>query len=82
MNMGSKLSFVLQVGAENPDEFRIKSINKKPLPIAEGFWNNQSIVLDNNLLVLQNVGCQMNNNCLENERKLLKFNGIEWKVMN
>ncbi len=60
----------------------IKKINWKTLPVAEGFWNNNAFVQDGSLYALQNVPSNSVNSCIENDRKILQFNGGEWKILN
>lgn len=77
-NQGSKLTFVLSVNEKDPNAAMIKCINWKPLMEAEGFWNNTAVVMDNQVFALQNVPCYNTNNCLENDRLIISFNGKDW----
>ena len=70
-NVAQKLTYVLAVDEKDDNNHTIKCINWKPLPVAEGFWNNSSYVMDNCVYALQNVPCYNTNNCLENDRKIL-----------
>jgi len=62
---------------------RIIAINQKPLPLKEGFWNGQVIHHDGSLYALQNdqLG-QFSYGSSVSSRKILRFGGGEWKVLN
>lgn len=52
----------------------IKAINERPLPFAEGFWNNNPVIFDSELYCLQNIPNKNNPNIVFNDRRrLLKF---------
>lgn len=59
----------------------IHSVNSKPLPFSEAFWNAQTVIHDGTLYVLQNVSGESEDSCLEDERLVLSFNGREWKIV-
>ncbi len=52
----------------------------KNLPLAEGFWNPQSVVYNGALYAIQNVDGEAENDCLEEKRNLLIFNGKHWST--
>jgi hypothetical protein len=54
----------------------------KNIPIAEGFWNPQSIGFKGNIYALQNVDGYDEHDCLEDRRNLLIFNGKNWSMYN
>ena len=61
----------------------ICGINKKPLPFAEAFWNNNPIIQGQTLLALQNISNEFENDvCYEGKRRVLSFNSHEWKALN
>jgi hypothetical protein len=62
--------------------YRIRDINLKPLPLAEGFWNNTPVVFNRKLYCLQNVADANTNNCLEDKRNILVFNGRLWRFFD
>jgi hypothetical protein len=59
----------------------IKDINIYPLPFAEGFWNNIPVLHKKHVFVLQNISYN-NDECSENERRILIFDGLGWKVVS
>ena len=75
-----------QINENDPDpdnRYCITGINKKPLPYAEAFWNNQPIIFGQMLLSLQNIPNEYENDvCYEGKRKVLQFNSHEWKALN
>jgi hypothetical protein len=68
------------IDKKEENEFFIKYINLKNLPIAEGFWSPQSVVLNGNIYVLQNVDGEAETDCMEDKRNLLIFNGKNWSI--
>jgi hypothetical protein len=46
------------------NEFFIKYVNLKNLPLAEGFWNPQSVIHNGVIYVLQNVDGEAETDCL------------------
>lgn len=78
LNIGQKQTFIIRVDTTGT---YIKDINTYPLPFAEGFWNNTPIIQNKLVFVLQNVS-QGQDQCLENYRKILVFDGIGWKCLN
>ena len=65
------------------EEYIIDSINEKELPISEGFWNNNPIIFAGRVLAMQNVcnNQNQNDNCLENERRVLMFDSKDWYIV-
>ena len=63
---------------------KIKCINDYPLPVAEGFWNNQVILYNRKLYCLQNVQNEKNNNIVYlDRRRMLEFESNEgWRMLN
>lgn len=53
----------------NETVFSIKNIGVYPLPYAEGFWDNNPILLNNQVIALQNVSDQDGVNLVLDERK-------------
>jgi hypothetical protein len=51
------------------------------LPYGEGFWNNNPIIQNKVVFALQNLGTRDKEDCIENDRRILSFNGLEWKVI-
>jgi hypothetical protein len=65
-----------------PDRIHVvHSVNVKPLPFSEAFWNAQTVIHEGSLFVLQNVSGESEDSCLEDERLVLGFNGREWKLV-
>ena len=62
-NFAQKLTYIFSV---DEDSYTIRFINSKPLLMAEGFWNNNAVIINNSIFALQNVPCSNTNNCLEN----------------
>lgn len=83
-NTGSDQTFILNYDHNNlnDDNTMIKSVNEKILPFAEGFWNNQCIIYERSIFALQNISHEKNDDCLEDRRRILMFNGKEWKNLN
>lgn len=52
----------------------------KNLPLAQGFWNPQGIIHDGLIYALQNVDGEEDNDCLEDKRNILIFNGKYWST--
>ena len=77
-NSGQKQTYILRI---EPTGASIKDINAHPLPYAEGFWNNTPIIQNKLVFALQNVS-QGQDECLDDERKLLVFDGLGWKCLN
>ena len=50
------------------------------MPLAEGFWNPQSVIYNSSVYALQNVDGEDENDCLEDKRNVLIFNGKYWTV--
>ena len=63
---------------------KIKDINEYPLPVAEGFWNNQVFVNNKKLYCLQNVQNEKNNSVVYlDRRRALEFESNEgWRMLN
>ena len=80
-NESSNLSFVLTSESDERNEldFIIKWINYKPLLEAEGFWNNTPLIMYKKIWALQNISNDRNDDCLENERKVVCFNSYGWR---
>jgi hypothetical protein len=77
-NLGQKQTYILRV---DPTGTYIKDVNTYPLPFAEGFWNNIPIIQNKLVFALQNVS-QGQDECIENYRKILVFDGQGWKCLN
>ena len=72
----------LEQGKWEPSE-KIVAINQKPLPLKEGFWNNQIIIHKGDFYCTQNI--KLNDifyGSAINQRKILRFSDNEWKVLN
>jgi hypothetical protein len=52
-----------------------------PLPTAEGFWNNTPIIHNKTVYALQNLSTSRDD-CIENDRKILAFEGRGWRALN
>ena len=80
-NESSNLSFILTSESDERNEmdFIIKWINYKPLIDAEGFWNNTPLIVYKKIWALQNVSNDRNDDCLENERRVVCFNSNGWR---
>lgn len=84
-NSGSNQSFLFTFDHNNSDEddnVTIRNVNDKLLPYGEGFWNNQALVYERQVYALQNISHDKNEDCLEDKRRILMFNGLEWKSYN
>jgi len=86
----SNASFVLHIdndykkGEENPHSYSIREFNTYPLPVAEGFWNNQVIVADSSLYALQNIQNEKDVSIVYlDRRRILRFNPqTAWTTLN
>jgi hypothetical protein len=78
-NEGQKQTYILKV--DSPDKCTIKDINTYPLPFAEGFWNNTPIIQSKLVFALQNVSMGQEE-CIEDLRRILVFDGSYWKCLN
>ena len=80
------MSFVLErtyaliPDSKEDNEYYIKYVNQKNPPIAEGFWNQQGIVHNGMIYCLQNVDGEEENDCLEDRKNILIFNGKTWST--
>ncbi|KRX01533.1 hypothetical protein PPERSA_01436 [Pseudocohnilembus persalinus] len=81
-NYSSRQCFLFQVDENNDGNCAIKCINWKPLPVQEGFWNNQAFVWRGVLYAQQNVTSENQIDCKQNERHVLGFQGDDWLVLN
>jgi hypothetical protein len=63
---------------------KIKGLNEYPLPIPEGFWNNQVVINNKKLYALQNVQNEKNNSVVYlDRRRVLEYDYNEgWKMLN
>jgi len=77
-------SFILNIDKEPTETLeRIVGINQHPLPLREGFWNNQVIPLEGNLYALQNMKLgDVYYGSAVGHRKILKFSEKGWNVLN
>jgi hypothetical protein len=76
--MGERQTYIMKI---DPTGTFICDINTYPLPFAEGFWNNMSILQNRLVFILQNVS-EGKDDCLENFRNILVFDGKRWKCIN
>ena len=77
-NFGQKQTYILRVDQTG---YFIRDINTYSLPFPEGFWNNIPIMQNKLVFALQNVS-QGKDECLENFRKILVFDGQGWRCLN
>lgn len=77
-NNGQKQTYIFRADQTG---FYIRDVNSYPLPYSEGFWNNIPIIQNKLVFALQNVS-QGRDECLENFRKILVFDGLGWKCLN
>ena len=78
-NAGYKQSYIFLTEGEN---YIIKDVNLYPLPTAEGFWNNTPIIHNKTVYALQNIPTSNKEDCVENDRRILAFDGRGWKALN
>ena len=86
-NTGSNQTFLLHINDpsddRSPSNYTITGIGIKTLTNAEAFWNNTPVIHDKQIFVLQNVPTpDQEDICLDDRRRVLLFNGIEWKSLN
>lgn len=83
-NTGSNQCFLFTFdhNVEDDDNTMIRCVNEKTLPYSEGFWNNQAIIYDRQVFALQNISHDKSEDCLEDKRRILMFNGLEWRNLN
>lgn len=61
----------------------INNINRIKLPFSEGFWSSLPVVYHRKLYVLQNMANpESEDNCLENDRRILEFDCWKWTSFN
>ena len=81
-NSGSAQTFSFHIDysdMESNNNCYINNINRIKLPFNEGFWNNFPVIHNRKLYVLQNVtNSEKDDNCLENERRILEFDCWKW----
>lgn len=76
------MSYTLHVEKRGNDTvFSIKNIGAYQLPYAEGFWDNNPIILNNQVIALQNVSDADGVSLVLDERKIIVFNGRGWIVL-
>jgi len=82
-------SFILNIDKEPSEQNsveKIVAINQYPLPLREGFWNNQVIPMDGNLYTVQNMKLgDVYYGSAVGHRKILRFGGSDvkdWKILN
>lgn len=72
--LGSRECFGVQIrGSE-----ALLNKNYPSLPIAEGFWNNSPLLHQGFVYALINSIDDNGDTCLENERRIVRFDGKEW----
>lgn len=83
-NEASAQSFIFSGEADERNfvDYEIKWINYKALKSEEGFWSSQVISFGKRFYALQNINDEKNENCLENQRRILVFSSNEWKSLN
>ena len=86
-NTGSNQTFLLHIvdpsDDRNPSNYTITGIGIKTLTHPEAFWNNTPLIHNQQVFALQNVPTpDQEDICLDDRRRLLLFNGIEWKNLN
>jgi len=87
-NTGSNQTFLLRVNQvngddKNPANYTIAGIGMKTLTHPEAFWNNTPLIFNKNVVALQNVSTpEQEDICLDDRRRVVVFNGIEWKNLN
>jgi len=77
-------TFILNVDKETTETTeKIIAVNQHSLPLREGFWNNQVIALENNLYSVQNMKLgDVYYGSAVGHRKILRFSGKDWKILN
>lgn len=85
-NIGSNQTFSFNVDysdMESDENCYINNIGRINLPFAEGFWNNSAVIYKRKLYVLQNIANpEKEENCLEDDRKILEFDCWKWTALN
>lgn len=69
-------SYVLDIADRST--FYVRGLNRFRLPVAEGFWNNTPMVFRREVYALQNIESEDADDCMENARRVLKFDGEKW----
>ena len=77
-NEGQKQTYILRADSAS---HTIKDINAYLLPYAEAFWNNLPIIQNRLVFAIQNVS-QGKDDCREDYRRILVFDGLGWKCLN
>lgn len=81
---GVNTSYILNVHEKVDAQFKksyteyIDSLNEKPIPVADGFWDSQVVVSKGRIFALQNV--TTNEGTIKDKKTLLTFDGKEWKA--
>ncbi|CAD8138525.1 unnamed protein product [Paramecium octaurelia] len=73
-NKGSKECMILEI-----NETTAKVVETKQLPQPEGFWNNTPLIYQGRVWALQNVVQDIHGNCSQDQRRILIFDGQNWK---
>jgi hypothetical protein len=87
-NTGSNQTFIFRVNDpanddKNPSNYLITHIGLKTLTDAEAFWNNAPIIHGKHVYALQNVPTpDQEDICLDDRRRVVAFNGVDWKSLN
>ncbi|KRX03635.1 hypothetical protein PPERSA_04187 [Pseudocohnilembus persalinus] len=83
-NKESNQTFILSIDIDDQQNLDavIKNINLIPLLYAEGFWNNTPIFYSGKIYALQNINNNQKQECVENARVILQFDGIKWSEVN
>lgn len=64
------------------ERYILRKLDDVRMDVAEGFWTTGAIVMGGRVWGLQNVANEKNDDCLENERRVVVWDGKEWKNLN
>ena len=82
-NSSSNQTFLFKVVDEYDEQYVITGVGAKTLTHPEAFWNNIPVVKNKCIFALQNVQTvDQEDVCLDDKRRLIVFNSVEWKSLN
>ena len=82
-NTSSNQTFLFKVQDELDEQYVITGVGSKTLTHPEAFWNNTPVVKNRCIFSLQNVQTvDQEDVCLDDKRRLIVFNSVEWKSLN
>jgi hypothetical protein len=69
-------------GSFYDERYMLRRLDDARMGVAEGFWTAGALVMGGRAWGLQNVANEKNDDCLENERRVVVWDGKEWRNLN